>query len=85
MEKEVQEILEQINQNEKIANKVNLKAVEVAEVLGCSQSSLNYWRGAALGPKYVKVPGTNGAKSQRVLYPKLSLARWLAQNMVKTA
>jgi len=84
-EKEVQETLDQINMNPKMTNKVNLRGAEVAEVLGCSQALLNYWRREGLGPRYIKVPGTGKANNQRCLYPKIEIARWLAQNLVKTA
>lgn len=85
MTQEIQEILEQINSNAKMANKVNLSGKEVADVLGCSQATLNFWRKDGLGPEYVKAPGMGKGINQRVFYPKLAVAKWLAKNTIKTA
>lgn len=88
-EKEVQEtlleMLDQINMNPKMVNKVNLRGSEVAEILGCSQALLIYWRKEGLGPRYIKAPGTGPGGNQRCMYPKIEVAKWLAQNLVKTA
>lgn len=84
-EKEIQEILDEINKNPNMASKVNLRGSEVAKVLGCSQALLNYWRKEGVGRRYIKAPGTGPGRNQRCLYPKHEVAKWLAQNMVKTA
>lgn len=84
-EKEIQEILDEMNKNPKITNKLNLSGKEAAEAIGCSQSVLIFWRQNGLGPRFIKAPGLGSGANQRCLYPKHEVAKWLAKNMIKTA
>lgn len=76
-----QRILDSINVNENIKNKVCLNSREVSQILGISQSSLEGYRRASIGPEYIKV---DAGKRARIMYPKASIVDWISRNKILT-
>ncbi len=75
--------IEEINKiNSKFKSLIALNQKQTAETIGVSSSTLESWRREGLGPSYIKV---NTGKRGRVLYPKTSIAEWLANHAIKTA
>ena len=67
--------------NPSYKNKLCLNQKQTAELLNVSDSTLENWRKAGIGPCYKKIE--NGKKG-RVLYPKSAIIDWL-NNTIKTA
>ena len=77
----IEQALETINNaSSDFSKKVCLSQAECSYLLGVSNSSLSGWRKAGIGPEYVKSEGNKG----RVLYPKVSIAEWMVNNLIKT-
>lgn len=75
--------LEQLNQLltlDKQKKAACLNESTVAELLGCSPSTLSNYRAKSLGPEYLKVD--NGKRS-RILYPKDAICDFLNNSRVK--
>jgi hypothetical protein len=58
--------------------KRNLTEREVNATYGLGIRQLREMRMRGNGPKFIKVSGTTGRRGGRVLYPVVSLERWLA-------
>lgn len=79
----ITQIIEEINKiNPKFKQLIALNQKQAADCIGVSSSTLESWRRDGLGPSYIKM---NRGKRGRILYSKVAIAEWLANNAVKTA
>ena len=76
-------IMNDINKIQMAKESVTLNQSQAAKILGVSDSTLENWRKRSIGPQYIKI-GKDG-KQGRVMYPKIELAKWIANNLIKTA
>jgi transposase len=80
--------------------KITLNTSDVAKIIGVSSSTIDNWREYGCGIEYIKPHNHGGGKENleakkigkkaikskaRVLYPTLNVAKWLVENLVKTA
>jgi len=65
------------------SKQLTLNETQVADILGVKPGTVSNWRKDGKGPKYIKQgkPGTRN----RVLYPKIEIAKFLVQDLVMTA
>jgi hypothetical protein len=72
----IEKIIEDINQidNGRYKNQIVLNQLQVSKIIGVSSSSLEKWRKEGIGIEWKKVGG-------RILYPKISIAKWLLQTI----
>jgi len=76
----ISQIIEEINKlNPKYKTLLALNQKQTADAIGVSSSTLESWRKQAIGPSYIKQGDSN--KKGRVLYPKQSIAEWLADTI----
>lgn len=76
--------LEELNfmiTREKYKKAACLNESAVAELLGCSPSTLSNYRANSVGISYIKV---DNGKNSRILYPKDAIVEFL-NNTIKTA
>ncbi len=57
---------------------IALNAKQASEIIGVSASTMENWRKEGIGPEWKKV---NNGKRGRVLYPKVSIAEWIADTI----
>ncbi|MFY9076620.1 helix-turn-helix domain-containing protein [Aliarcobacter butzleri] len=57
---------------------LNLNSKQTAGILGVSASSIETWRKQGIGIDYIEI-------GSRILYPKLQIARFMANRKVQTA
>ncbi|MDD2640594.1 MAG: helix-turn-helix domain-containing protein [Arcobacteraceae bacterium] len=78
-----EEILIHINEAfPKLKKSIGLNQSQAAEIIGVSAPTLERWREQGVGPEYSK--NKNGKKS-RLIYPKIAIAEYIINTLVKTA
>jgi hypothetical protein len=66
----------------KLKKSIALNQTQAAQIIGVSCPTLERWRLQGVGPEYAK--NSNGKKA-RLLYPKIAIAEFIINTLVKTA
>lgn len=61
-----------------LSQPLSVRPIQAAKMLGIQQPTLEKWRKAGGGPRYLRV----GTKHSRVLYRTCDLEAWLAEHLV---